>query len=126
MPIGRFGRDLGLAPALVHNPLIGGGRFVIDGDVAVDWRAGTGVPLGPGFLVGYDRARPRVFMARPDGVWDVDVVTGIWLLVLDGPTNNLVACAHADSAGVPFCVYVRSRRASTTSSCPAPRVHSWC
>ena len=59
--IGHFGRDLGPAPALVHNRLTGGGRFVIDGDVAVDWQAGTSVPLGPGFVVGFDRARPRVF-----------------------------------------------------------------
>jgi len=105
--IGHFGRDVGPAPALVHQPLIGGGRFVVSGDVAVDWRAGTSVPLGPGFLVGFDRARPRAFMARPDGVWDVDVVTGIALLVLEGPTIDLVACAHAYSANVPFCVFTR-------------------
>ena len=91
--IGHFGRDVGPAPALVHQPLIGGGRFVISGDVAVDWRAGASVPLGPGFLVGFDRARPRVYMARPDGVWDVDVVTGISLLVLPVPTTDLVTCA---------------------------------
>ena len=105
--IGRFGRDLGPAPALVHNPLIGGGRFVISGDVAVEWQAGTSVPLGPGFLVGFDRARPRVFMARPDGVWDVDVVSGISLLVLPLPTTDLVACGHAYSADVPLCVFAR-------------------
>ena len=106
--LGRFGRDLGPAPALVHNPLIGGGRFVISGDVAVDWQAGTSVSLGPGFLVGIDRARPRVFMARPDGVWDVDVITGISLLVLPMPTMDLVACGHAYSADVPLCVFARS------------------
>jgi hypothetical protein len=106
--IGRFGRDLGPSPALVHNPLIGGGRFVINGDVAVDWQAGTSVSLGPGFVVGFDRARPRVFMARPDGVWDVDVVTGISLLVLPVPTTDLVACGHAHSADVPLCVFTRA------------------
>jgi hypothetical protein len=105
--IGQFGRTLGPAPALVHHPLVDGGRFVIDGDVATDWQAGTSVALGPGFVVGFDRARPRVFMARHDGVWGVDFVTGIALLVLEGPTVDLVACAHAYSANVPFCVFTR-------------------
>ena len=105
--IGRFGRDLGPAPALVHHPLVGGGRFVINGGVAEDWQAGTSVSLGPGFVVGFDRARPRVFMARPDGVWDVDVVTGISLLVLPVPTTELVACEHAYSADLPLCVFAR-------------------
>lgn len=105
--VGRFGQDLGRAPADVHAPLIGGGRFLVTGSGAVNTRTGAFVWLGPGFLVGYDRARPRVFMARADGVWDVDVETGIEVLVLPGPTFDLIGCVHATSADVPLCAFVR-------------------
>lgn len=106
--VGRFGQDLGRAPADVHAPLIGGGRYLVTGNGAVNTRTGAFVWLGPGFLVGYDRARPRVFMARADGVWDVDVDTGFEVLVLPGPTFDLLGCVHATSADVPLCAFLRA------------------
>lgn len=107
--IGHFGADLGPAPVLPWTPRFGGERYVHDPERGViDLRTGRTLPLAGGFPVAYDRARPRVFMGRSDGIWAVDVSTSWSFLVLPVSVTGLATCAHATSADVLFCVFLRS------------------
>ena len=105
---GHFGADLGPAPAWLGFPRFGGDRYVhVFGRGVVDLRTDATLPLGEGFPVAYDRARPHVFLLREDGVWLQDVRTSWSLLVLPGSTAGLTACIHATSADVLFCALAR-------------------
>lgn len=106
--IGHFGADLGSAPALLHSPRLGGDRYVHVRDTGIrDVRTGAILPVPEGFPVAYDRARPRIFVGRADGIWGVDVVTGYSVLAIPGSVFELTTCVHATSADVLFCAFAR-------------------
>lgn len=106
--IGHFGGDLGQAPALLWEPRFGGERYVhVFGRGVIDLRTGRAIPLAEGFPVAYDRARPRVYMGRSDGIWAVDVSTSWSFLVLPVSVTGLATCVHATSADVLFCAFLR-------------------
>jgi hypothetical protein len=110
--IGRFGQDLGPAPPVATAALIAGGRYAVGHDDVVDRRTGESIPLGPGTVVAHDRARPRIYMWRDDGVWMVDVALRVSIPVLAGPTTGLSGCLHADSADRLVCAFARGSGAS--------------
>ena len=105
---GHFGQDLGPVPDIAGLPFVGGGRFAVRGSEAFDLRTGVAVPLGPGVAVAFDAARPRVFVARADGIWAVDVRDGAAALFAAGATADLTSCQHAASADVLMCVSSRA------------------
>jgi hypothetical protein len=105
--LGHFAETKGPAPTWVHSPRFGGERFVHFSNGVLDLQTGAVISLGRGFVVAYDRARPRVFLGRQDGVWQEEVTTSFSQLVLPRPTVDLVACTHAASADVLVCAYAR-------------------
>lgn len=106
--VGHFGADLGPASTLVQYPRFGGERYVhVPGTGVIDLRTGVAKQVGDGFPVAYDRARPRMFVARGDGVWAVDVSTSWSFLILPANVAALAACVHATSADVLLCAFAR-------------------
>src|SRR5688572_2231363 len=90
--IGRFGADLAAAPALLPYPRFGGDRYVHQPGAGIhDIRTGAVLPMPSGLPVAYDRARPRVFVGRADGIWGVDVVTGYAELTIPRATFELTS-----------------------------------
>lgn len=88
----RFGEIIGPSPAAAWQPRIGGNRYAVTPDDVVDLRTGVHVPLPAGAIVAYNRARPRVFVAREDGVWSVDVLSGVQVRVLTHQVDGPLAC----------------------------------
>lgn len=106
--IGRFGADLGRAPSLLHSPRFGGDRYVhLLGTGILDVRTGATLPVPEGFPLAYDRARPRIFVGRADGIWGVDVVNGVSTLAIPRAVFDATTCVHATSADVLFCAFAR-------------------
>lgn len=106
--LGHFADDLGPSPAWWASPRFGGDRYAhVAGSGILDLRTGTIRPQPEGVVMAYDRARPRVFVARPDGMWSVDVKTGWSVLVLPSPGAAFTSCVHATSADVLFCTSPR-------------------
>lgn len=105
--IGNFGRDLGPAPFVAPDDLLGGGRYAIqlgttNLPVVVDGRTGAVVPLD-GDVVAVDAARPRVFVRRSTGVWMVDVTTGAEAVTWPGSGATVQHCSLAYSANRLLC-----------------------
>lgn len=113
---GRFGQDLGPAPDIANVSFVGGDEYGVKDGVAYHLPTGAMAPLGAGRPVAFDGARPRVFMARPDGIWQVVVkaiAPGQPLVVsaalfASGSTTDLRECRHAASADVLVCAAERS------------------
>jgi hypothetical protein len=106
--IGHFGADLAPAPALVQYPRFGGDRYVhVPNSGIHDVRTGAILPVPSGFTLAYDRARPRVFVGRADGIWGVDVVTGLSTRAIPRPFFDATTCVHATSADVLLCAFAR-------------------
>lgn len=104
----RFG-TVSPQPVPVYDaPVIGGGRYFVRGTTAIDIRTGAAVSVGPGFPVAFDTARPRVFVARADGIWVVDVEFGVNYLLSPGPTFAVGGCDYATSVDALVCVVTRS------------------
>lgn len=87
---------------------MGGHRYAVTASEVVDLVSGWTLPLPSGRIVAYDRARPRVFVSRDDGVWAVDVVSSAQVRVFSRQTEDLAACRHATSADLLLCAYWRS------------------
>lgn len=112
---GRFGQDLGPAPDIRGVSFVGGDEFGVKDGVAYHVPTGATAHLGDGRPVAFDGARPRVFMARPDGIWQVLVgatapgqpLATRATLFAAGPTADLTECRHAASADVLVCLASR-------------------
>lgn len=105
---GHFGADLGPASDVLQYPRFGGERYVhVPGTGVIDLRTGVAKQVGEGFAVAYDRARPRIFVGRSDGVWAVDVSTSWSFLILPADVAGLASCVHATSADVLLCAFAR-------------------
>lgn len=109
-----FGVSLGPRSPLVHQPLIGGGRYVpnrldycdITPCVVVDGQ-GVAHPLPYAFvsIVATDPVRPRVFVQTAAGAVDaLDVDTGVVTPMFPAAASMSGSCRYAFSAARLFCV----------------------
>lgn len=110
--VGWFGRELGPALQVAEDSVFGGARFSAsrqgfpDGVTVIDGRSGA-VSSFVGYLLAVDRARPHLFVARPDGVWGVDVVSRTEVQIWSGDGDQVQQCAHAESPNRLFCAVAR-------------------
>jgi hypothetical protein len=105
--LGHFFDDLGPSPPWLQHPRFGGERYVhIPGQGVLDLLTGSTLPLGEGWVVAYDRARPHVFVAREGGIWQEDV-TNSWAVLILPRLEGLTGCVHATSADVLVCAFRR-------------------
>ena len=108
----RFGQDLGPAMQVAEDAIFGGGRFAApwvawtNTVTVIDGRSGLSSAFD-GSLVAMDRARPRIFVARTDGVWGIDVVSRTEARMWSGEGARLQQCAHAESPNRLFCTVAR-------------------
>jgi hypothetical protein len=111
--IGDFGSPLGPMSPLVHQHLIGGGRFAVPtlscespACVVVDWQGvAHAIPYVFASIVATDPVRPRVFVQTASGAIDaVDVETGVVVAMF--PASMLLSgeCRYAFSVGRLFCL----------------------
>ncbi|MGD9904103.1 MAG: hypothetical protein AB7U83_11590 [Vicinamibacterales bacterium] len=123
--------------ALVHQPLIAGGRYAVvsGGDcavlpcVVVDWQ-GVSHPIPHVFasIVATDPVRPRVFVQTAAGAIDaVDIETGVVGSMFSASLLVSGSCRYAFSAARLFCLETSSAssaRVLSTSGAPgeAPQV----
>jgi len=105
--LGHFGDDLGRAPEWVNYQRFGGDHYVyVPRHGVVDLRTGVARPLGEGWLLAFDRARPHAFLARDGGIWQEDVTTS-WSLLILPRLEGLTSCVHATSADLLVCAFRR-------------------
>lgn len=126
-----FGVSLGPRSPLVHQPLIGGGRYVpgrldycdIAPCVVVDWQ-GVAHPLPYAFvsIVATDPVRPRVFVQTAAGAVDaVDIETGVVTSIFPAAASVSGSCRYAFSAARLFCLEAAATatlRVLSTSGAP--------
>lgn len=111
--VGLFGRDLGPAPQVPQDSLFDGNRYSatmsgMGGMVFVtDGRSGQGYAYS-GFLLATDQARPTMFLARADGIWQIDVMSGLDARIWPGDGTLVEQCAHAESPNRLYCSMARS------------------
>lgn len=106
--LGHFGEDRGPSPEWLQYPRFGGERFVhLPRAGVLDLATGATLPIGEGYPVAYDRARPHVFLMRENGVWQEDVTTNWSVLILPMSVAGLAGCIHATSADVLLCAMAR-------------------
>lgn len=107
----NFGEDLGAAPFVTRDQIFGGGRYAadnLDSQVRIgDARTGTYSFVG-GYLAAIDRARPRIYVARTDGLWQVDVATLAENQVWPGDGTRVQHCALAETTARLYCALSRS------------------
>ncbi len=95
---GHFGDRLADAPLAVHGEFVGGGRYVVWGDVVFDTRTAQAIAVQGGKVVGTDPRLPRVFVH--DGttlsVFDIGARTATPLLAVAAhdPQQATVAMAR--------------------------------
>ena len=108
-----FGQDLGPAQQVSEDSVFGGGRFSVgwvawtNTTTVFDGRTGQGASF-PGYLLAADKARPRVFVARTDGIASIDVTFGGETQVWTGDGARVQQCAHAESPNRLFCAVART------------------
>lgn len=110
--IGGFGRDLGPAEQVAEDSVFGGLRFAASWEgfgntvTVLDGRSAQRSSFA-GYLLATDRARPRIFVARADGVWGIDVVSLLESHVWSGAGDRVQQCAHAESPNRLYCTVAR-------------------
>ncbi len=108
-----FGQDLGPAQQVSEDSVFGGGRFSVgwvawtNTTTVFDGRTGQSASF-PGYLLAADKARPRVFVARTDGIASIDVTFGGETQVWTGDGARVQQCAHAESPNRLFCAVART------------------
>ena len=108
-----FGQDLGPAQQVSEDSVFGGGRFSVgwvawtNTTTVFDGRTGQSASF-PGYLLAADKARPRVFVARTDGIASIDVTFGGETQVWTGDGARVQQCAHAESPNRLFCAVARN------------------
>lgn len=108
-----FGQDLGPTFQAPEDSIFGGDRFTATSEpffnrvTVYDSRTGQGASF-PGYLLAADRARPRVFVARTDGIASIDVTFGGETQVWVGDGARVQQCAHAESPNRLFCAVARN------------------
>lgn len=113
-----FGVSLGPRSPLVHQPLIGGGRYVASATNYCDLQPCTvvdgqgvahAVPYAFVSIVATDPVRPRVFVQTAAGAVDaVDVETGVVTSMFTVATPVSGSCRYAFSAARLFCLEAAS------------------
>ena len=111
--VGWFGQDLGPSFQELEDSVFGGDRFTATSEpffnrvTVYDSRTGQGASF-PGYLLAADKARPRVFVARTDGIASIDVTFGGETQVWTGDGARVQQCAHAESPNRLFCAVARN------------------
>ena len=108
-----FGQDLGPTFQAPEDSIFSGDRFTATSEpffnrvTVYDSRTGQGASF-PGYLLAADKARPRVFVARTDGIASIDVTFGGETQVWVGDGARVQQCAHAESPNRLFCAVARN------------------
>ena len=108
-----FGQDLGPTFQAPEDSIFGGDRFTATSEpffnrvTVYDSRTAQGASF-PGYLLAADKARPRVFVARTDGIASIDVTFGGETQVWVGDGARVQQCAHAESPNRLFCAVARN------------------
>ena len=111
--VGWFGQDLGPTFQAPEDSIFGGDRFTATSEpffnrvTVYDSRTAQGASF-PGYLLAADRARPRVFVARTDGIASIDVTFGGETQVWAGDGARVQQCAHAESPNRLYCSVART------------------